>query len=339
MKIDYHVHLEEGPYSTNWLARTAQAIEFFTEDKAHSYEWMQTILKQLHKRADEGCYSEAWLDLYLKRAKQLGLKEVGIVDHLYRFRDARSYYEKHIYLEQDKLGKMQSKWLHQVANMPSITEFIEFIQSQKEKWSEEGVELRLGIEADYFPNGREELEELIAEQPWDYVIGSVHFLDGWGFDNPKASYLFEQENLVDLYEKYAAYVCDAIEWQLFDIIAHLDNLKVFTYRPNEQLLQQYYETVAQTLKKYDTASEVNTGLAYRYPIKEACPSPSYLKTLAKYKVPMTLSSDSHYPDDLGMQLDAAAKLLLENGYSAVVGFKGRERYEVGMEAHQDLIKL
>ncbi|WP_156291959.1 histidinol phosphate phosphatase domain-containing protein [Oceanobacillus salinisoli] len=331
MKIDYHVHLEEGPYSPNWIARTAKALEYFQKEKDHSLSSAKQLLKQLNSRVEDGCYSDGWLDLYLQRAKQLGLKEVGIVDHLYRFQDTMDYYKKHIHLEGDKFGDMQQKWLNQVAVIPSIEQFIESIQSQKEKWEKHGVTLKLGIEADFFPNGEEELERLIENKPWDYVIGSVHFVDGWGFDNPEAAYLFEEGNLLDLYKTHTSYVCQAIESGLFDILAHLDNLKVFSYRPDEGVLKDSYEMVASMLKKHDTASEVNTGLSYRYPIKEACPSSTYLQTLANYEIPMTLSSDSHYPDDLGTNLDQAANMLKKYSYENIVGFTKRKRYTIPME--------
>lgn len=328
MTIDYHVHLEEGPYSPKWLSRTAKALESFSGEQAHTYESMQGIFDQLTNRIRRGAYSEDWLDLYLIRAKQLGLKEVGIVDHLYRFADARDYYEKHIHLEKDRLGNMQRKWLTQVSSVPSMDAFIERIESQKEKWEEEGVTLKLGIEADFFPGGEEKLERLLEGKPWDYVIGSVHFIKGWGFDNPEATYKFEEENLLDLYETHTSYVRQAIESELFDIIAHLDNLKVFSYRPDEKYLQTYYEAIAATLKKHDLASEINTGLSYRYPIKEACPSPYYLQTLARHDVPITLSSDAHYPDDLGRNLKDAATQMKAAGYKEAAAFSRRERYSV-----------
>ncbi|MGI5892022.1 MAG: hypothetical protein ACOX7H_04705 [Bacillota bacterium] len=215
MNIDYHVHLEEGPYSANWIGRTANALEFFREDKSYSYKWMQSLLAFLNKRAKEGAYCEYWLDLYLERAKQLGIKEVGIVDHLYRFHDALDYYKKHIYLESDKLGNIQRKWLNQVSVIP------------------------------------------------------------------------------------------------------------FT-----KLLQGCYEKVASSLRKHNIASELNTGLSYRAPIKEACPSPHYLQTLAKYQIPMTLSSDAHYPDDLGTNLDLAKKQLKKYGYERLAVFSKRRRFYV-----------
>ncbi|MGI6667228.1 MAG: hypothetical protein ACOX5Q_07260 [Bacillota bacterium] len=153
MNVDYHVHLEEGPYSANWVGRTASALESFMEDKAYTYEWMESLMSRLDKRLAEGEYSEYWLDLYLERAKQLGIKQVGILDHLYRFHDALNYYERHVYLESDKLGDMQRKWLGQVSVIPCMDEFLDFVQSRKEKWEDHGVQLRLGIEADFFPNG------------------------------------------------------------------------------------------------------------------------------------------------------------------------------------------
>ena len=89
MKIDYHVHLEEGPYSFRWLERTSQAITSiyspagFEKGSKDFVMWQVDMLKS---RLDGGCFGNEWLDLYFQKAKQLGLKEVGIVDHLYRFK-------------------------------------------------------------------------------------------------------------------------------------------------------------------------------------------------------------------------------------------------------------
>ena len=102
MKIDYHVHLEEGPYSFRWLERTSEAIASFDLPDGLEKGTKDFVTWQVNSwknRLDKGCYSEEWLDLYLKRAKQLGLKEVGIVDHLYRFRETRDYFEKNMLLD------------------------------------------------------------------------------------------------------------------------------------------------------------------------------------------------------------------------------------------------
>lgn len=74
MTIDYHVHLEEGPYSFRWLERTSQALEFFHSDdetEKGSKQQMTCHLQRLAQRVKNGCYSEEWLDLYLEQAKQI----------------------------------------------------------------------------------------------------------------------------------------------------------------------------------------------------------------------------------------------------------------------------
>ncbi|TGV07507.1 histidinol phosphate phosphatase domain-containing protein, partial [Mesorhizobium sp. M00.F.Ca.ET.186.01.1.1] len=116
MKVDYHVHLEEGPYSLGWLTRTAEAMLFFQQPDSprHSLAWMEEMAARMGKRVAQGAFSREWLDLYRVRAKQLGLQEVGVVDHLYRFREFKPYFEQHMHLADDELGRLQREWLEQV---------------------------------------------------------------------------------------------------------------------------------------------------------------------------------------------------------------------------------
>ncbi len=329
MLIDYHVHLEEGPYSFNWLKRTAEAIEHFysnEELEKGSRSKIEFQVNQLQKRLTAGCYSEEWLDLYLKKAKQLGLKEVGIVDHLYRFEETKAYFEKGLNLDpKDPIGELQSYWLKNVRT-EKMDEFIEVILKAKKRWEDEGVRLKLGIEADYFVGQEQELEAILAEKPWDYVIGSVHYVDGWGFDNPETASQFETVDLEELYSRFYESVEKMIRSQLFDFVAHLDNLKVFNYKVKDEAFnQKWYERISQALLETNTATEVNAGLYYRYPVKEMCPSIDFLTTIVEKGVPITLSSDSHYPDDLGKYTPENKALLKKLGVSHLATFHQRER--------------
>lgn len=327
MKMDYHVHLEEGPYTLKWLERTSKTFASFDipcELEKGSKEFMEWQVKQLQKRMDYGCFSNFWLDLYLEKAKQLGLKEVGIVDHLYRFKETRDYFEKNMILDSfNPMGQVQSDWLDQVMT-ESMTDFVEAIVKEKEKWKLQGIDLKLGIEADYFEGCEAELIDLLDGHPWDFVIGSVHFVDGWGFDNPQTAYAFQDFNLKDLYNRFFTTVERAIRSGLFDFVAHLDNLKVFNYQVEDTAFnQKWYETIADALAETGTATEVNAGLYYRYPVKEMCPGPSFLKTLVEREVEFTLSSDSHYPDDLGSYTAENSEKLKELGVKSLVSFDHR----------------
>lgn len=329
MLIDYHVHLEEGPYSFTWLERTAKAIEHFQGDEVWEHgsrEKIENQMIQLQKRLTAGCYSEEWLDLYLKKAKQIGLKEVGIVDHLYRFKETKNYFEKALNLDpNDSIGELQAYWLKNVMT-EKMDDFVELIIAAKKRWEKEGILLRLGIEADYFVGQEQELAALLEGKPWDYVIGSVHFVDGWGFDNPQTASRFEKMNLEALYTRFYETVEKMIRSNMFDFVAHLDNLKVFNFKvKNESFNHKWYERIAEALKKTNTATEVNAGLYYRYPVKEMCPSVDFLTTIVGKGVPITLSSDSHFPDDLGKYVAENKKLLQQVGASHVATFNQRER--------------
>ncbi|TJY38961.1 histidinol-phosphatase HisJ family protein [Cohnella pontilimi] len=331
MKVDFHFHLEEGPYSFNWLQRTARALDHTSGGQSvsapeHTLEWITEQTKRLHNRLEEGCFSDRWMERYMDHGRKQGIERFGIVDHLYRFEEFRDYYEKYIVMDDSELGRLQRYWFDRV-RIGSIEHYLSAVRSMQRK----GHPISVGVEADYFPGGEEELRSLLARYELDYVIGSVHFVDGWGFDNPEVQHMYEQWDLLELYRYGFEHVKQAARSGIFDIIAHLDNLKVFNYRPDESRMSGLYDELAAVLAQTDVASEMNTGLAYRYPVKEMCPSPSLLRHLYAHGVPITLSSDSHFPDDIGTMLDDAADLARRTGYREIVYFKDRKRISVPLD--------
>ncbi|MDP4172263.1 MAG: histidinol phosphate phosphatase domain-containing protein, partial [Bacillota bacterium] len=128
MKVDYHLHLEEGPYSLRWLDRTNQALDHFRplNEKRHTREWLTKSMERLNERMRIGAYDSSWLDLYLLEAKRKGLCEVGIVDHLYRFKETRAYFEENLDLSDTHIGQKQRIWLDQVMT-ESMGDFVKAI--------------------------------------------------------------------------------------------------------------------------------------------------------------------------------------------------------------------
>ncbi|MCG7419614.1 histidinol phosphate phosphatase domain-containing protein [Macrococcoides goetzii] len=323
--IDLHIHLEEGPYTNNFFNKTITSID--TVNNTTSDGTLKDIERKeylFRKRLSEGDYSEWWLDLYLDRALQKGLKQVGIVDHLYRFVETEDYFLTHMDVSDTDLGNRQRQWLKQVMTH-KMSDFVNFINNQKEKWANAGVELKLGIEADYFVGGEETLKSLLKPYEFDYIIGSVHFNQGWGFDNPELASKFEEYDLVELYEDHFNTVIKAAESGIFSFIAHLDNLKVFNFRPDEELLIPFYKKVAKALVENNVATEVNVGLKYRYPVKEQCPSEKFINVLSKHNVHFTTSSDSHFPHDIGIYNEEIRALLKRKDVNHIVSFNKMKR--------------
>lgn len=326
MKVDLHFHLEEGPYSIRWLSRTLQALAH-TEpqiNKGHSLDFVGHLASRLDSRMRSGSFSNDWLDRYLTTGRSRGIEWFGVVDHLYRFKECRSYYEKHMLLDDSPVGRLQQHWLDQVC-VSSLDEFVTFVTEAKKS----RPDLLLGIETDFFEGGESELGALLAGYDWDHVIGSVHFMDGWGFDNPETKDRFTELKPMEAYGRYFGLLRQAAASGLFEFIAHPDNLKVFGFRPaNEADLLPYYRQFAGDLNRYGVATEINTGLEYRYPVAERCPSPLFLSVFADHNVPITLSSDAHFPDDIGTLLDEAREAAIESGYKELTVFHGRKPHRL-----------
>ena len=328
MKVDYHIHLEEGPYSLSFVEKSLKVLEHFDlnyqKEMSHSKKWLENSIQFMDRRLTEGEYSKWWLDFYLQEALNKGIKEVGIVDHLYRFKETRDYFTKYMDVSSSEVGVKQAKWLDQVM-VRTLDQFVEFIQSQKVEWAAKGVELKLGIEADYFVGGEAELRTLLEGYDFDYIIGSVHFHNGWGFDNPELQHKFSEHDLLQLYKEHFETVKKAAESKLFDFIAHLDNMKVFDFRPNEADLVKMYKEVALTLIENDVATEINPGLYYRYPVKEMCPSSHFTDILVSEGVVFTMSSDAHFPNDLGIYSEQIRSMLIDKGIKEIATFDKRQR--------------
>ncbi|MFC0216592.1 PHP domain-containing protein [Paenibacillus chartarius] len=338
MKVDFHFHLEEGPYSLQWLMRTARALQETSPAVAGAaaggssgpgtLPWIRQAVDQLKLRTESGCFSYEWLERYIRTGRARGIEQFGVVDHLYRFTEFKGYYERHMLLDDSPLGRLQREWLDRVC-VYSAEQYLEGMRAAARR----EPDLAVGVEADYFPGGEDELRGLLAGLELDYVIGSVHFYEGWGFDNPDVQERFRDYSLPELYAGHYANVIRAAGSGLFDWIAHLDNLKVFGYRPEESGLLPMYREVAAALQANGIGTEINTGLRYRYPVKEMCPSPSLLRVLFEHNVPITLSSDAHFPDDIGMHLDEAVQAAREAGYREVMYYRGRVRHMAPIGEH------
>ena len=324
MKIDMHVHLEEGPYSNRFFKKTIKSIYEIEgkKDKRSIYD-MTEKSELFLKRMQEGDYSEWWMDHYLKAAIKNEVKVVGIIDHLYRFYEAEQYYKKYMDISKSKDGKIQARWLNQVM-WHYIDDFIHLVESQKEKWASYGIELRVGIEVDYFDGADEELKNLLEPYDFDYVVGAVHFNDGLMISNPKLLPTFEKIKIEHLYETHYKTTELAIESGLFDMMAHLDNIKILGKVDELQLLY-LYEEIAKSLKTHDVVCELNAGMRYHTKLKEVSPSKKFVQTIAKHGVPFTTSSDGHFPNDLGKYNKNMRRILRDVGVDEIVGFNKRER--------------
>lgn len=236
---------------------------------------------------------------YVEQAIKIGLSEIGFSDHapLVSHRDARYT------MNNDEL--------------PHYHEMIRHVQGKYKNFT-----IKLGLEADYVPGFEAKTKELLSGYPYDFVIGSVHFIDRWAFDDPDEKIKWKDKDIDTVYRDYYKLLRKSAESGLFDIMGHVDLVKKFGYRATEDMTDEVEKT-AKVFKKAGVTVEINTS-GLRKPVHEIYPSLSVLKIYRKAGVPITFSSDAHDPKDVGADYDKAAVLAREAGYEEYRVFRNRK---------------
>jgi histidinol-phosphatase (PHP family) len=166
--------------------------------------------------------------------------------------------------------------------------------------------------------------EILSAYPYDFVIGSVHMIDNWAFDDPDPpqNLKWKEKDVDTVYRDYYRLLRGSAESGLFDIMGHVDLVKKFGHRPAGNLQTEVEET-ARIFRKAGVTVEINTS-GLRKPVKEIYPSLEVLKVYSSHGVPITFSSDSHDPNDVGRDYDKAADLARAAGYKDYRVFKKRK---------------
>lgn len=109
----------------------------------------------------------------------------------------------------------------------------------------------------------------------------------------------------------------------FDIVGHLDLIKVFKFMPKKDI-RLLAKNALHAIKDADMVLEINmSGL--RKPIEETYPSKELLEVAFALDIPITFGSDAHKPEQVGLFDEAVVNLAREIGYTKCAIFKKRER--------------
>jgi histidinol-phosphatase (PHP family) len=185
------------------------------------------------------------------------------------------------------------------------------------------VELRLGIEIDFMEGAEERMDRDGSALPYDYVIGSVHRVDGQEVDQPLDREIYERYSAYDLYGLYYENVRKAALSGRFEVIGHPDLIKIFKTYPERDITPMLAET-ADAIAESGVVVDVNAA-GLRKPVGEVYPSEKLLRMFHERGVPIVLSSDAHAPDQVALGYDRSVPLVKGVGYTEVATFKDRER--------------
>ena len=259
------------------------------------------MLFDYHMHLENGPIRMDWLREFVDAAARNGIGEIGVSEHMFRFREATPVWPSWWELQPDC----------------SLDEYVDLIQRARSLVAP----VKIGVEAEYLRGREGEIRDFLEKAPWDYVIGSVHYIGEWGFDDSARKNEWDSKDVNAAYREYYGLLEEAIRSGLFDVIGHPDVIKVFGHRPTIDL-GAYYDRIADAAKSCGVAVEVSTA-GLRKPVKEMYPHADFLRAFARMGVPIVISSDAHYPEHVGFEFARAIEFAGSMGYRTITRFSRR----------------
>ena len=252
----------------------------------------------LHNHTPLCNHADGTPDEFIKKAIEKGIKIYGFADH----------------------APMEFDYEYRMG-FDDMDRYEEEIKKLKEKYKGK-IEILLGYEVDFTPV----VDKRVLERNVDYLIGSVHFLDNWGFDNPEFIKEWDKRDVDDVYREYFSKIEKMASSKLFDIAGHIDLVKVFGHKPKTDI-KDLAKDALKAIKKSGMAIEINTA-GLRKPVKELYPSNELLEMILNEGIDITFSSDAHSPEQVGYKLKDTIEKLKNMGLNEAVYFKNREKHKI-----------
>jgi len=242
---------------------------------------------------------------YAQAAVDAGLKEIGMSDH------------------SPMPPEFADDWRMREDELPAYLHEVEQVRARFDG----KLCVRIGLEVDFRCGSEAYISKLLSVYDWDYVIGSVHYIRDWNFDNPEKMNRWDKHGIEQVYCDYFDLVAQSAGTGMFDIIGHPDLIKKFGHRPpaDSRRVHKAEEHMLQAVKKADTALEISSA-GLRKPVKEIYPQPRIIARAAELGIPFAFGSDAHAPASVGHGMDACLDLLTRYGVRHIARFAGRQRH-------------
>lgn len=249
-------------------------------------------------------FSVAGVERFVETAAARGVDEIGFTEHVYYFEQTRQLWDRPYQLERC---------------VYDLDKYCDAVLEAKRQ----GLPVKLGLEVDYVPGRERELSDLLDPYPWDYLLGSVHWIEGHSVDSAPDRGLWAHLAVEEVWRRYFIALRGAARSGLYDVLSHPDLVKIFGMRPREEEVVLHHEETADAIEASGVAVEISTA-GLRKPVGELYPDPGFLRACRERGVPVTTASDAHLPKLVGEDVDRALDLARSAGYETVTVFEGRK---------------
>lgn len=254
----------------------------------------------MHLRDEQNdiAHAASAVEPFVEHAIARGVDEIGFTEHVYYFDCTREL------------------WTREYQTERCVYDLDAYVDAVVEA-KRQGLPVKLGLEVDWFPPANERLMEILAPYPWDFLLGSVHWLEGESVDSTPERGAWKRWPPDEVWRRYAQELAKAARSGFFDVLSHPDLAKIFGVRGDDE----HYVLIAAAADDGDVALEISTA-GLRKTVGELYPDERLLRFA---KAPVTLASDAHEPQTVGYEIGRAVELARASGRDTVSVFDGRKR--------------
>lgn len=254
-----------------------------------------------HIHIERGPYTLKWIDQFVSKAVEMGLDEICLLEHNYIFEEFAPMYGSVC-----AYSEYVDAWFRRSAGAHKLADYLELIERVRNHSFP--IKIKFGLEICYFKEFEGFISELTQGKGFDFLLGSVHFVDDFAFDH-KAEH-WAGLDVDRIYHRYFEDSVSLAESGLFDGIGHPDAIKLFGHKPSYPLTD-CYESLAEELSKSNMYADQNGGVYRRCPETASLGmAEELLGILKKHRVQIIPSSDAHCPEDVGYKIKELNSLIL-----------------------------
>jgi histidinol-phosphatase (PHP family) len=268
---------------------------------------------------------------YCDRAATAGVAEIALTEHLFRFAQADHLLGGWWEEEPDAAlrASMAGYWENHAR--ADLDAYVDCVLEAKAA----GLPVVLGLEVDYYRGHMDEVAALVEGYPFDVLLGSVHWLGTWRFDDLDDAVSMGEwsTRTVDAaWGDYTTAVEELAASGACDVLAHPDLIKVTGHRPAAP--GECWDRLAEAASASGMAAEVSSA-GWRKPVAEAYPAPPLLRRLLDRNVPLTTASDAHRLPDVADRAADLRRILVDEGVEQLRAFRARRPLDVPLDAPPD----
>ena len=240
------------------------------------------------------------MHLFASAAAAKGVREIAITEHVYHFVQAKEIVDR--------------PWADEKC-FYDMDEYVNLLQSARRV----GLPIKLGIEIDYIDGKEHIIEKIVNGYPWDFILGSVHWIDDWGFDLESMASEWDSRSVDQAYRDYFRLLGQAVETGYFDSMSHPDLIKVMGHMPDEDI-SDLYDTFAEQVSGQTNLCVEISSAGIRKPVGRIYPERPLLEACSRHAIPITTASDAHIVEDIGKDFDQVRALAKSCGYTEAMAF-------------------